>query len=226
MKLIFDIETAGCELSDLSESQQEFILRYPSREIDEVKRKQLEDDAIRFLSLYPFTSEVVSIGMLNENTGNSMVLYRGEDEWESEDKSVKYVGCSEKEILTRFWDYLTKFKGIVTFNGKHFDAPFLMLRSAMLSVKPSMNIVTNKYENSFHIDLLEEFSYYGNVKKFNLDFYCHSFGITSPKSKGITGMEVKELFRAGKTKEIAIYCADDIKATFELYKIWKEYLLI
>jgi predicted PolB exonuclease-like 3'-5' exonuclease len=64
------------------------------------------------------------------------------------------------------------------------------------------------------------------MKKFNLDFYCNAFGIKSPKSHGITGMEIKELYKAGKTREIALYCREDINATFELYKIWNSYLNI
>lgn len=224
MKLIFDIETAGYEFDTLAESQKEFILRYPSREPDTDKRETMTEDAKRYLSLYPFTSEIVAIGMLNEATGNSLILYRGNESWENEEKTITYEGCTEEEILTKFWDYISRVKGIVTFNGKNFDGPFLMLRSAMLGIKPSVNLVTGKFDNHFHIDLLDELSYHGRIKKFNLDFYCNAFNIPSPKENGITGMEVKELFRAGRTREIARYCADDIIATFELYKIWKNML--
>ncbi len=74
--------------------------------------------------------------------------------------------------------------------------------------------------------MLEQFTYYGLTKKFNLDFYCRAFGVESPKSQGISGMEVKNLYDAGKIKEIAVYCGKDVIATYELYKIWDEYLNI
>jgi len=77
-----------------------------------------------------------------------------------------------------------------------------------------------------HIDLLEQFSYHNLLKKFNLDFYCHAFGINSPKTDIENGMEVKNLFKAGKFREIAQYCYNDLVATAELYKIWNEYLNI
>ncbi|MEE9429490.1 MAG: hypothetical protein V3V16_00515 [Melioribacteraceae bacterium] len=93
----------------------------------------------------------------------------------------------------------------------------------MLNVKPSVNLIHNRYNITRHIDLLDQFTFYGITRKFNLDFYCHAFGITSPKLKGISGMEVKELYKAGKTKDIAIYCGEDVKATYELYKIWNEF---
>lgn len=82
----------------------------------------------------------------------------------------------------------------------------------------------NRFDISRHIDLLEQFTFFGVTRKFNLDFYCQSFGIDSPKSKDITGMEVKSLYEAGRIKEIAIYCSKDVSATFQLYKIWNEYL--
>ena len=37
-------------------------------------------------------------------------------------------------------------------------------------------------------------------------------------------MEVKNYYEAGKVKEIAVYCGYDIYATYQLYKIWVEYL--
>ena len=82
----------------------------------------------------------------------------------------------------------------------------------------------NRYHSTQHIDLLEKLTFYGLVRKFNLDFYCHAFGIESPKSKGVTGMEVKELYKAGRIKDIAVYCGEDVKATFQLYQIWSEFL--
>ena len=37
-------------------------------------------------------------------------------------------------------------------------------------------------------------------------------------------MDVKDLMEAGKFREIAEYCLRDVKATVELYQIWKERL--
>ena len=106
------------------------------------------------------------------------------------------------------------------------DLPFLMIRSAMMGIKPSVNLINNRYNITKHIDLLDQFTFYGISRKFNLDFYCHAFGLKSPKSKGITGMEIKELYKAGRIKDIAIYCGDDVRVTYELFKIWETYLNI
>lgn len=226
MKLVFDIETVGYEFNTLSESQQEFILRYAEKETDNEVKEFKKDEAIRFLSLYPLTAKVAAIGMLNTETEGTMVIYESDEieEWEVEEKHVKYKGCSEVDVLKYFWKYVQNAKQVITFNGRNFDIPFLMIRSAMLNIKPSRNFLQNRYDSKSHVDLLEKFTFYGLSKKFNLDFYCQSFGIESPKSKGVSGMDVKELFNAGKVKEIAVYCGEDVIATYELYKIWNEYL--
>ncbi|MFC2133476.1 ribonuclease H-like domain-containing protein [Bacteroidota bacterium] len=226
MKLVIDIETVGVDLNSLSESQQEYLLRYADQEKDETARKEKHDEVIRFLSLYPFTAKVVAIGMFNIDTERSIVFYEDEgyDDYIANEKLVKYKAAAENEMLKLFWRYVKKSDQIITFNGRQFDIPFLMLRSAMYKIRPSKNLIRNRYDLSDHVDLLEQFTFCGLTKKFNLDFYCRSFGIESPKSKGITGMEVKELSNAGKNREVAVYCADDIRATYELYKIWKEYL--
>lgn len=225
MAIVFDIETVGFDFDSLSDSQKEYLLRYAEKETDPQKKSEMTDDAIRYLSLYPFTAKIISIAMLNTETENSLILYEGKDEeLEIEEKQIKYVACSENEMIERFWEYSTNTDKVVTFNGRQFDIPFLMLRSAVLKIKPSINFIGSRYNTTQHIDLLEKLTFYGLVRKFNLDFYCHAFGIDSPKSKGVTGMEVKELYKAGRVKDIAVYCGEDVKATHELYKIWMEFL--
>jgi hypothetical protein len=127
-------------------------------------------------------------------------------------------------MLKSFWRITGKTDQFISFNGRYFDIPFLLMRSALNKIKPAKNLMTNRFDTSIHIDLLEQFTYYGLTRKFNLDFYCHAFGIESPKSKDISGMEVKTLYEAGKIKDIAVYCGGDIEATYKLFKIWNEYL--
>ena len=226
MKIVFDIETVGVDFESLAESQQEYLLRYAGKEKDPEARRVKEDDAIRYLSLYPFTSEIAAIAMLNTDSGRTLVLYNSseDDETRSGDKKIRYKAVNETDMLESFWTYIKKAEKIISFNGRQFDLPFLMLRSAVLKVKPSKNFLKNRFEHKDHIDLLDRLTFSGLIRKFNLDFYCRTFGIESPKSHGITGMDVKELFNSGKVREIAVYCADDVRATFELYKVWKEYL--
>ncbi len=226
-KIIFDIETSSFPFDSLSESQQEYLLRYVEKEKDSATKAEKTDEAIRYMSLYPFTAKVISIGIYDIDKEKSFVYYESEkeEEWAGENQT-QYKGLSEKEMLKSFWRIVDVVDTVVTFNGRNFDVPFLMIRSAMNKILPTRNLITNRYGTSLHIDLLDQLTFYGLIRKFNLDFYCHAFGIESPKSKGISGMDVKVLYEAGRIKDIAIYCGEDIYATYQLYKIWDEYLQI
>ncbi|WP_337864506.1 ribonuclease H-like domain-containing protein [Ignavibacterium sp.] len=226
-RIVFDIETCSYPFNKLSASQQEYLLKYAEKESDPEKKQQMTDEAIRYTSLYPFTAKCIVIGIYDNEKEKSYIYYESDvkEEWQSEDSKSSYKGLTEKEMLESFWRIAEKVDQFVTFNGRNFDVPFLMLRSAMLKVKPSVNLMGSRY-NEIHIDLLEQLTFYGTTRKFNLDFYCNSFGIESPKSKDISGMEVKNLYEAGRIKDIAVYCSKDIYATYQLFKIWDEFLKI
>ncbi|MBK6915404.1 MAG: ribonuclease H-like domain-containing protein [Ignavibacteriales bacterium] len=225
-KIVFDIETCSLPFQSLTESQREYLLHFAEKEKDEVIKAEMINEAVRFTSLYPFTAKVISIGIYDIEKDKSFVYYESkvEEEWFSEDDQIHFKGVSEENMIKSFWRIAEFADQVITFNGRNFDVPFLMLRSALLQIKPSKNYLKNRFDISRHIDLLEQFTFFGVTRKFNLDFYCQSFGIDSPKSKDITGMEVKSLYEAGRIKEIAIYCSKDVSATFQLYKIWNEYL--
>jgi 3'-5' exonuclease len=225
-RIVIDIETNAVPFDSLAESQKEYLLRYAEKEKDIETKKQKIDEAVRYTSLYPFTSKVVAIGIYDIEKEKSFVYYESEkeEEWFAEEKNVHYKGLTEKEMIKSFWRIIAVVDQVVTFNGRNFDIPFLLLRSAILKIKPSDNLMGNRYNSSQHVDLLDQFTFYGITRKFNLDFYCNAFGIKSPKSKEVSGMEVKNLYEAERIKDIAIYCGDDIYATYQLYKIWDEYL--
>ena len=98
-----------------------------------------------------------------------------------------------------------------------------MLRSAILRIKPTINLMPNRYDARSHIDLLDQLTFYGAFRKFSLDFYCRSFGLKNTKTEGMSGEKVEEFFKQKKFMEIARYCADDVKATAELFLLWEKY---
>jgi DNA polymerase elongation subunit (family B) len=241
--LVFDIETTALPLENFDEAQQEYLFREIGKIDDAIAKNAKREEITRFMSLWPFTSQVVCIAMLNAETQRGQSIYIAEDFEDETDESqlsaskpgedgVKFIPCAdETELLSQFWDVAKKYDSIVTFNGRGFDVPFIYLRSALLNVPISKkNWLGYRYAVEPHCDLAEQFTFYsvsgrdGAARRFNLDFYCKAFGIGSPKSAGVTGMDVKDLMEAGKFREIAEYCLRDVRATVELYKIWKERL--
>ena len=233
-KLVFDIETSALPVEMFDEVQQEYLFRECETIADETEREKRRTELSRMCSLWPFTAQVVCIAMLNADTQRGQVLFTAEDleEEAGEAGPVEFVPCAdEAELLTAFWDVAKHYDSIATFNGRGFDVPFIYLRSAILNVPISRkDWLGYRYQTEPHCDLAEQLTFYGvsgrdgAARKFNLDFYCKAFGIESPKSHGVTGMDVSDLLKAGKYREIAEYCLRDVKATVLLYQIWKERL--
>jgi len=220
-QVIFDIETIGVDFDSLDQEQQDYLLKFAEneQEVEEAKQK---------LALSALTGEVVAIGMLNPETDKGVVYYRDEQNSVNEESegNILYKSGNEKEILANFWKAIKEYDQFITFNGRSFDCPFLHLRSGILEVKPTKNLMPYRYSTDVHIDLLDQLTFLGAVRKFSLDFYCKSFGIKSPKSEGINGLDVPDLYKAGKSLEIAKYCYGDLVATKELYERWKDYIAV
>jgi len=132
----------------------------------------------------------------------------------------------EKEILERFWQEIKNYQQFITFNGRKFDCPYIMLRSAIQKVRPSRNLMPYRYSDEEHIDLLDQLTFYDAFRRFSLDFYCKSLGLENCKMEGISGEKVQQYFKSGKYLEIARYCASDVKATAELFERWQKYIKI
>lgn len=218
-RVVIDIETLAYPLESFDETQQSYLLKFAESE-----EKRVE--TIQKFSLYPTTAQIIAIGMLNPDTNKGEVLFQSDQAVDafSEDESIHFKTGEEKEILAWFWEDVLKFDQFITFNGRGFDCPFLLLRSALLDVKPTRNLMPYRYEASVHCDLLEQLTFYGAFRKFSLDFYCKSFGIESPKSHGITGLDLGKLFEEKRFREIAEYCAGDLRATAELFRRWEKHL--
>ena len=229
--LVFDIETSAVSLESFDEPSQEYLMRpannLPTSEEQEAKREELT----RMMNLWPFTAQVVCIAMINAETLRGQVIFIADD-FESNTRDVTGVDfmpvMDEVELLNQFWAVARHYDNVVTFNGRQFDVPFLYLRSAQLDVPITRkNWLGYRFATEPHCDLAEQLTFYnvsgrdGAARRFNLDFYCRVFGIESPKSHGVTGMDVNQLMEEERYEEIAEYCLRDVFATVKLFDIWK-----
>ena len=226
--LLFDIETVGFPIEQFDESQQEYWLRPAQREPTDEAKESKKQELIQQLNLTPLTAQVVAIAMVNVDSDRGKVVYQADEpeEFKSEGGLVEFISGTEEDILHGFWAAAAKFDRFVTFNGRGFDCPFLMLRSAILGIKPTKDLMPYRYDARKHCDLADQLTFYGafSQRRFNLDFYCKAFGIESPKAHGVSGLDVNQLFAEGKFKDIAQYCLRDVRATALLYKKWREFL--
>ncbi len=218
-RVIFDIETVGRDFDSLEKPVQDYLMRWA--ESDE-ERREVEES----LSLYPLTGEIIAVGMFNPDSRRGAVYFQstGEPLLPFDEEGIRYETATEEEILLKFWDAVRSYDQIITFNGRGFDCPFIMVRSAVHKIKPRRDLMPNRYGDA-HIDLFDQLTFFGaSRRKFSLDMWCRTFGIKSPKEDGITGSQVGELFQAGRHLDIARYCAGDLRATAELLTVWETYL--
>ncbi len=218
-KIVIDIETIGKDFDSFDEASREYILKFAETEEDIRAAKE-------GLGFSPLTGEIVAIGMLNPDTDRGAVYFQSPEVPHEpvEEEGIEYVADTEAGILRRFWDAVKYYDQIITFNGRGFDAPFLILRSAIHKIQPTKELMPNRY-NLSHCDLIDVLTFYGSVrKKFSLHMWCRAFGIKSPKEEGVTGHAVPELFRQRQYLTIARYCTGDLRATKELYEYWEKFV--
>ncbi|PIR12783.1 hypothetical protein COV49_04255 [Candidatus Falkowbacteria bacterium CG11_big_fil_rev_8_21_14_0_20_39_10] len=235
MSLIFDIETVGQDFEEMDQTTQDSLTRWIKRQAgeDEKKYNAMLADLKEGLGFSPLTGEIVAVGVYDTAKNKGVVYFSSPDKESQEyaDADFTFKPKEEKEMLENFWEGAKKYQEFVSFNGRSFDVPWLLIRSAVHKVKPTVDLMANRYLNYQgrvkHIDLQDQLSFYGAVRRRgNLHLYCQAFGIRSPKAEGITGDDVGRLFKEKKYQDIAEYNSWDLLATKELYERWREYIKI
>lgn len=233
MALIFDIETIGIDFNSLDETTRHSLTRWIKREAgDDIgKYNVMLTDLKEGLGFSPLTGEIVAIGVYDDIAKKGVVYYQAPDvdieDYSEENFSFK--ARTEKEMLELFWYGASNYSEFVSFNGRSFDVPFLLIRSAVQEVRATVDLMSNRYlryqSGVKHIDILDQLSFYGAVRrKGNLHLYCNAMGIKSPKAFGVSGDDVQRLFSEKEYQKIAEYNSWDLIATSELYVRWKNYM--
>jgi DNA polymerase elongation subunit (family B) len=215
-RLVIDIETVGIPWEEHDSYVREYLIKGMSEaEAEEEKRRG---------ALSPFTGRIVAIGVMNADDGRTCALFEvpGQTELISRKDGMRtWISGTEKQILEKFWDFLGKEDRFISFNGRQFDGPFLMIRSAIHGVVPKRDLVGYRYSFHPNCDLRDALSFWGSINRrqfrFNLDLACKTFGVSSSKSEEKDGRAVAAMYAAGRYQDIADYCLEDVRATCELY---------
>ncbi|HEY8133409.1 MAG TPA: ribonuclease H-like domain-containing protein [Thermoanaerobaculia bacterium] len=216
-KLVIDIETVGIPWEEHDPYVREYLIKGQTEDgAEETKRAG---------GLSPFRGKIVAIGVIRIDDGRSCALYEvpGQTDVRVEKAGSRtYISGTEKQILEKFWEWFDNDSRFISFNGRQFDGPFLMIRSAVNGVIPKRDLVGYRYQMHPNCDLREALNFFGTANsrqmKFNLDLACKAFGIATSKSEGVDGRSVESWYRDGRHREIADYCLEDVRATRELYE--------
>jgi len=163
--------------------------------IEVAKNKQISQ-----MALSPLTGKIACIGVYNGSLENV------------------FVG-SEKEVLTDFYNIILKDNNeLITYNGNGFDIPFIFKRGIILGLEWATILAMKEYTNRYserHIDLMQEFCDYEKYEK--LDTLARF--ILGDKKNDFDVTKISELIKTKEgLSEIATYCMQDCKITFNLAK--------
>ena len=212
--IVFDIEVAGLPWEDVDETTRTYLL---NRERDPNKRDAIPERT----GLYPGFGKVIAIGLWLVDEERGLMLLEGEpvaeQPWDLAPGARIFRG-NEGALLQRFWEIVEQRSSrLVTYNGRSYDGPMLMVRSAQLGIAPSRNLTPYRYDVSDHCDLLDILGFQGAASgRYSLDYWCRRFDVASPKGS-IDGSQVAGAYQEGRIDEIGEYCLRDVRATAQLY---------
>ena len=162
---------------------------------------------------------ILCIGYCEENeTGEK--IEQGVFGWREETKDFE---PDESLILADFWQYIRGFqKGIDLIIGHNilgFDLPFIIQRSVINSVRPTVNFDLYKFQKSPIFDTMLRWDFYKYGNSTSLKKLAYAFGLNCPKSGDIDGSNIHQAFQQKRLKEIRQYCLRDVETT---HKIWQK----
>ncbi len=136
----------------------------------------------------------------------------------------------EEDIIRHFFRFVEeKNPKLVSFNGRGFDMPMLLIRAMKYNISfpawfDQSNPMLNKskwenyrqrYAEHFHMDLLDSMGSFGAVRNLKLDTLCTMAGI--PGKYDVSGDQVLNLYYDDKLPLIKEYCQSDVLNTYWLY---------
>lgn len=139
-------------------------------------------------------------------------------------------GENEHELLKSFLSFIDrKNPKLVSFNGRGFDLPMLMCRAMKYNLsctsyfevdnrelnKSKWENYRTRYNDRFHIDLMDAISDYGAVRGLKLDEVCSMVNL--PGKYDVSGDQVLELYLNNEIEKIKEYCESDVLNTYWLY---------
>jgi hypothetical protein len=220
--LAFDIETYG-SWETLSPDLQAYL---NARDRKSGRDPDGPSSSRGRVGLLPGVAQVIAIGLWSAPGAGirlSLVpdLASGREETRSGDyEHVRFR--EERSLLDHFWALLgaavSRGDRLVTFNGRGFDGPVLTLRSAVVGVAPTVDLIGDRRALRPHCDLAQLLSFFGASRgNYSLSYWCNVFGVASPKDS-MTGADVGAAFERGDYDGISRYALADALAAGEIFR--------
>lgn len=150
------------------------------------------------------------------------------DEFGKFERVNSIKASNEAELISKFIAFINaQNPRLVSFNGRGFDMPMLMIRAMKYNLSCPAYFETNdngkdkwtnyrsRYDGIFHLDLCDHLGDFGAARGLNLDATCKSLNI--PGKYDTHGDDVYRLFLDGELEQIQEYCESDTLNTYWLF---------
>jgi 3'-5' exonuclease len=144
--------------------------------------------------------------------------------WLDEDYKLKKIGVigenkDERGQLHDFSAFIGRHRPeLVSYNGRSFDLPVLVLRSLRHGVAMPwyyQGKLRHRYAEDGHMDLCDMLTDHGAARSMSLDAIARLIGL--PGKIGVDGSQVEGMFKAGQLELIKNYCLADVAQTALLF---------
>uniref|UniRef100_A0A6M3K5X5 Putative DNA polymerase n=1 Tax=viral metagenome TaxID=1070528 RepID=A0A6M3K5X5_9ZZZZ len=184
-------------------------LKDPIKIKADIKKK--EADRLSKLGLDPTTGRICCFGWHDGKESHHIILAEESD-------------AAEAKLIQGAWEILSEGEHFVTFNGISFDVPFLLMRSLINRVRPSVNVSTKKYTITNHTDCRAVLNNWDNYGKGTLGFFSELLLGKSSK-EDLSGDMVQDAWDMELFEDIGKYCEADCEATYQIYELLTQYYL-
>lgn len=208
MYIAWDIETCPLPLDSFTEAQQ---YRYEQQlAAGNVSDAEAEDEISRKArSLHPMLGWICCLSVAATYDPGQSRRVRS---------YTASTPADERSLLESFWNDAARIgkRNVtwITFNGKRFDAEFLLTRTLRHGLLPLRSDLLDQYPYSHtpHCDLLTVW----RRAAMRLEDVCELLGVESPK-RDLNGGAVFAAIEAGDIEAVTHYCEADVKATLACY---------
>lgn len=200
------------DIETIPKIQPETVLAGEQEMIDDAKAEL----AFRKTALSGDFGRILCIGYTDECLDGSRRM--GVLGW---DKEAKSFHLDEKRTLKGFWNLMRGFSinrdHIVGHNIFEFDLRFIIKRSIINGIRPTVNLSFRRYVNQPVFDTMREWECW-SYDKIKLEELAEALSLPSSKTDCIDGSKVFDYQEAGRHREIFEYCLRDVRLTREIYR--------
>jgi len=216
--LVFDIETVpGIELAQAPAAVVKAIDRAAER---------MDGDVDKVMGLSPYFGKVVSLAFGDGEAEGPVTALVVPPPGREQDEYPSWIRpMTEAELLRSFWHLADAAELVVSYNGRGFDVPFLLMRSLIHGIPARVDLLSSPFSLRPHLDLFRLIGHgRGGLGSTSLDVICWALGIESPKG-AMDGSMVAPTYARGDIESIATYNVADVRATTAVFRHLREQLL-